>query len=140
MYGGVRVRAGRAVLPGTEQAISACPSAERTCEAFAAAGFSRVALHPVPRESAPTLAAFADGIRRDADSKSRGITDEEFAAGMADLRAGAEAGPRSRRPAGRTCWSCPDLLTHAAPPGSRPSRPPSGPTASPCGCGGRTHA
>ncbi|MFI6961454.1 class I SAM-dependent methyltransferase [Streptomyces sp. NPDC050255] len=94
-------------FPATERAISTYPSVEQICEAFAAAGFSRVALHSVPQESAPTLAAFADSIRRDADSKLRGITDEEFASGMADLRAAAEAGPAE--PA--TSWM--DLLVLA---------------------------
>jgi ubiquinone/menaquinone biosynthesis C-methylase UbiE len=80
-------------FPATERLVDGYPTVERVCAAFAAAGFHRVALRAVPQQSAPTLAAFANGLRRDADSKLRALSDEDFARGLADLRAAAQADP-----------------------------------------------
>lgn len=80
-------------FPGAERIVDCYPSVEETCAAFAGAGFSRVALHAVPQESAPSLAVFADRIRRDTDAKLRGIEDEEFERGLRRLRQAAEQEP-----------------------------------------------
>ncbi|MEW1689250.1 class I SAM-dependent methyltransferase [Streptomyces sp. NPDC091265] len=80
-------------FPGTARIVDGYPSVERICEVFGAAGFTRVALHAVPQESAPSLAAFADRIRRDTDAKLRGLTDEEFDSGMRRLRQAAAQEP-----------------------------------------------
>lgn len=101
--GDLRVR----FFPETGRAIQTYPTVDEVCAAFAAAGFSRVALHSLPQDNAPTLAKFAAGIRRAADSKLKGLTDEEFANGMRRLRAAAEADPA--QPA--TSWM--DLLVLA---------------------------
>ncbi|MFC9326089.1 class I SAM-dependent methyltransferase [Kitasatospora sp. NPDC057015] len=80
-------------FPETERLIDGYPSVEQVCAAFATAGFARVALHAVPQQSATDLAEFAARIRREADSKLRGLADEEFERGMARLRAAAAAEP-----------------------------------------------
>ncbi|GHH84476.1 hypothetical protein GCM10018781_73800 [Kitasatospora indigofera] len=90
-------RAGRDLrvrfFPETERLIDGYPTVEQVCAAFAGAGFRRTALRAVPQESAAGLGDFAARIRRDADSKLRGLTDEEFERGMARLRATAAAQP-----------------------------------------------
>ncbi|MCX5213761.1 class I SAM-dependent methyltransferase [Kitasatospora sp. NBC_00240] len=80
-------------FPETERLIEGYPTVEQVCAAFATAGFTRTALRAVPQESAADLDAFTARIRRDADSKLRGLTDEEFERGMARLRATAAAAP-----------------------------------------------
>ncbi|WP_406457496.1 class I SAM-dependent methyltransferase [Streptomyces sp. NBC_00876] len=94
-------------FPGAERIVDGYPTVEETCAAFAAAGFARVALHAVPQESAPSLGEFADRIRRDADAKLRGLTDDEFARGMRRLRSAAAQEP------GRPAVSWMDLLVLA---------------------------
>ncbi|MFE6977986.1 class I SAM-dependent methyltransferase [Streptomyces sp. NPDC057682] len=91
-------------FPGAERIVDGYPTVEETCAAFATAGFSRVALHAVPQESAPSLADFADRIRRDTDAKLRGLTDAEFERGMLRLRSAAAGEP------GRPAVSWMDLL------------------------------
>ena len=81
-------------FPETERLVDGYPSVDAVCDAFATAGFTQVALRPVPQRSAPSLGEFADGIRRDADSKLRALTDEQFDRGMARLRAAAAATPK----------------------------------------------
>ncbi|NEC09896.1 class I SAM-dependent methyltransferase [Streptomyces sp. SID7909] len=80
-------------FPGAERIVDGYPTVEQTCAAFARTGFTRVALHAVPQESAPSLAAFADRIRRDTDAKLRGLGDDEFERGMHRLRTAAEQEP-----------------------------------------------
>ncbi|MFJ2416004.1 class I SAM-dependent methyltransferase [Streptomyces brevispora] len=80
-------------FPGTARVVDGYPTVEQTCAAFGAAGFTRVALHAVPQESAPSLTDFADRIRRDTDAKLRGLTDEEFESGMRRLRRAAAQEP-----------------------------------------------
>lgn len=46
-----------------------------------------MSLAAVPQESAANLGQYADRLRRDADSKLRALSDEEFARGTARLRA-----------------------------------------------------
>ncbi|MGA5702712.1 class I SAM-dependent methyltransferase [Peterkaempfera bronchialis] len=94
-------------FPETARSIDTYPTVERTCDAFATAGFSRVVLRAVPQQSAANLAEFADRIRRDTDSKLRGLTDDEFNRGMDRLRASAAIVPD--QPA--TSWM--DLLVLA---------------------------
>ncbi len=81
-------------FPETARVIDTYATVEQVCAAFAEAGFARVALEAVPHEAAANMAEFAGRIRRDADSKLRAITDEEFDRGLARLRAAAaSAGP-----------------------------------------------
>ncbi len=80
-------------FPEAERLVDAYPDAEEVSDAFATAGFTRVALRPVPQRNARTLGEFAASIRREADSKLRALTDEEFDRGMARLRAAAAGTP-----------------------------------------------
>ncbi|MEU3460569.1 methyltransferase domain-containing protein [Streptomyces sp. NPDC006733] len=94
-------------FPATARVIDGYPTVEQVCDAFAVAGFERVALRSVPQESAVNLTAFAGTIRRDADSKLRALSDGEFTDGMARLLAAGAADPEA--PA--TSWM--DLLVLA---------------------------
>ncbi|MHA6765077.1 class I SAM-dependent methyltransferase [Streptacidiphilus sp. PAMC 29251] len=80
-------------FPETERAVSDYPTVEQVCAAFAGAGFRRVSLESLPQRNAPTLAEFADRIRRDTDSKLCGLSDAEFDRGMARLRKAAADDP-----------------------------------------------
>jgi SAM-dependent methyltransferase len=80
-------------FPETARLVDGYPTVDRVRAAFATAGFDFVGLRSVPQQSAPTLAAFATGIRRDADSKLRALSDEDFARGLDALRAAAAADP-----------------------------------------------
>lgn len=80
-------------FPETADLVDGYPSVDRVCAAFATAGFGQVALRSLPQRNAPTLGAFADGLRRDADSKLRALSDEAYAQGLARLRAAADADP-----------------------------------------------
>jgi len=80
-------------FPGVERIVDGYPTVEQTCAAFGLAGFTRVALHAVPQTSAPSLAEFADRLRRDADAKLRGLDDDEFERGMRRLRTAAAQEP-----------------------------------------------
>ncbi|MEV7211511.1 methyltransferase domain-containing protein [Kitasatospora cineracea] len=80
-------------FPETAAGIADYPSVERVTTAFAAAGFTRTALRSLPQRSAPTLAAFAAGLRRDADSKLRALPDEAWQSGLARLHRDAAARP-----------------------------------------------
>ncbi|MFE0464727.1 class I SAM-dependent methyltransferase [Kitasatospora sp. NPDC058965] len=80
-------------FPETARSVERYLTVEQVCEVFAGAGFARVALHALPQRNADTLAAFAAGLRRDADTKLRVLTDEQFAAGVARLGEAAAADP-----------------------------------------------
>lgn len=75
-------------FPETARAVDSYPSLAETCDAFAAAGFSRDALEQV-RETYPgSLADFLGQIDtfRHADTTMRTLTEEEFLRGKARLR------------------------------------------------------
>ncbi|MFC1419778.1 class I SAM-dependent methyltransferase [Streptacidiphilus cavernicola] len=80
-------------FPETARTIDGYLGVDQVCAVFAEAGFARVGLHSLPQQSAPTLRAFADGLRRDADSKLRALDDDAYARGLARLRAAADADP-----------------------------------------------
>ncbi|GLW57684.1 class I SAM-dependent methyltransferase [Kitasatospora phosalacinea] len=80
-------------FPETAAGIDDYPSVRRVTEAFAAAGFTRVALRSLPQRSAPTLAAYAAGLRRAADGKLRALDDDAWEAGLARLRRAAAERP-----------------------------------------------
>jgi SAM-dependent methyltransferase len=66
-------------------AAGGLPSVERVSDAFAGAGFRRVALRSVAQVSAPSLAAYRDKVRLRADTGLRLLPDDQFAAGLAAL-------------------------------------------------------
>jgi len=87
-------------FPETARAVDTYPSVADTCDAFAAAGFHRVALEQV-RETYPAgledFLAEADTFRR-ADTTMRILTDDEFLRGKERLRRAvddAQSEPRS---------------------------------------------
>jgi SAM-dependent methyltransferase len=80
-------------FPETARQIDGYRSVEQVCAIFSGAGFGQVALRSLPQRSAPTLAAFAAGLRRDSDSKLRALDDEAYARGLAALHAAAAADP-----------------------------------------------
>jgi ubiquinone/menaquinone biosynthesis C-methylase UbiE len=96
-------------FPETARTISTFPSAERTCQAFATAGFRRDGLEQVP-ETLTTLAGFlaqADAFRR-ADTNMRNLTEEEFLRGKEQLRHAVLDAEQTPDPEPRTNWL--DLL------------------------------
>jgi SAM-dependent methyltransferase len=96
-------------FPETARATDTFPSAERICRAFAAAGFRRDALEPVP-EILISLADFlarADTFRR-SDTIMRGLTEDEFLRGKERLRRAVQEAEETARPQSRTNWL--DLL------------------------------
>ncbi|MFE9423749.1 class I SAM-dependent methyltransferase [Kitasatospora sp. NPDC006697] len=101
-------------FPETAAGIAHYPTPEAVSAAFAAAGFRRVSLTAVPQHSAATLTEYADRLRQDSDSKLRGLSAEQYAAGLARLR---EAG---RREAAEPAVSWMDLLVLRAAGGRDP--------------------
>jgi SAM-dependent methyltransferase len=96
-------------FPETARTTDTYPSVEQVCQAFATAGFRRVALEQVP-ETLTSLAEFldqADTFRR-ADSPMRGLTEEEFLRGKERLRRAVQNAGQSPDPEPRTNWL--DLL------------------------------
>jgi SAM-dependent methyltransferase len=67
------------------------PSVGEVRAAFALAGFSCAAPEPVPQVTAPSLAAVAASMRREAHSPLMRISDAAYEAGLARLRAAATA-------------------------------------------------
>jgi ubiquinone/menaquinone biosynthesis C-methylase UbiE len=92
-------------FPEIARSISTYPTVGQVCQAFAAAGFRRDALEPVP-ERWISLAGFldqADTFRR-SDTNLRSLTEEEYQRGKEQLRrAVEEAGPAARTEA-RVSW------------------------------------
>lgn len=97
-------------FPETARAVDAWGSLEQTCEAFAAAGFSRDALEPIAetyRTSLAELLAQADTFRC-ADSTIRSLTEEEFCRGKERLRRAVQDAEHAARTEPRINWL--DLL------------------------------
>ncbi|MFI2645581.1 class I SAM-dependent methyltransferase [Streptomyces sp. NPDC018610] len=80
-------------FPETADGVAGYPTVEEVEAAFATAGFRRSALRSLPQESAPTLAAYADRLRRDSDTKLRALSDDAYARGIARIRQAAAADP-----------------------------------------------
>jgi ubiquinone/menaquinone biosynthesis C-methylase UbiE len=97
-------------FPETARAVDSYPSLEQTCQAFAAAGFSRDAVEQVPETYPTSLAEFlaqVDTLRR-ADSTMRTLTEEEFLRGKERLRRAVADAEQTPDPEPRTNWL--DLL------------------------------
>jgi len=97
-------------FPETARTVDTSPSVEQTCEVFAAAGFSRDALEPIPETFPTSIAEFlaqADIFRR-ADTTLRNLTEEEFLRGKERLRRAAQDAEETPSPEPRTSWL--DLL------------------------------
>jgi ubiquinone/menaquinone biosynthesis C-methylase UbiE len=97
-------------FPETARTASTYPSVEQTCQAFAAAGFSRDALESIPETYRASLAEFlaqVDTFRR-ADTTMRNLNDEEFLRGKERLRRAVQDAEETHSPEPRTNWL--DLL------------------------------
>ena len=97
-------------FPETTRTLDTWPTVEQTCQAFAAAGFSRDSLEQIPETYRTSLAEFlaqADTFRR-ADSPMRTLTEEEFLRGKERLRRAAQDTEETPSPEPRTSWL--DLL------------------------------
>jgi SAM-dependent methyltransferase len=97
-------------FPETARTADTYPSVEQTCQAFAAAGFSRDAFEPIPETYPASLAEFlaqADTFRR-ADTTMRNLTEEEFLRGKERLRRASLDAEETPSPEPRTNWL--DLL------------------------------
>jgi SAM-dependent methyltransferase len=81
--------------PEATAALETFPSVATVRSVFAAAGFSYLALEPVPQVTAPSLAVIAATARREAHTPLMLITDSAYQAGLTRLRAAAatEHGP-----------------------------------------------
>lgn len=89
-------------FPETARAVASYPTVEQTCAAFAAAGFTREALEPVPETYATGLADYLAHLDtlRSADTTLRTLTDEEFHRGrsrVADAARRTAPEPRFNR-------------------------------------------
>jgi len=96
-------------FPETARTVDTYPSVEQTCQAFAAAGFSRDALEQIPETYPTSLAEFltqADAFRH-ADTTMRNLTEDEFLRGKERLRH-AVRHAEDRNPETRSNWL--DLL------------------------------
>jgi ubiquinone/menaquinone biosynthesis C-methylase UbiE len=80
-------------FPEAVRVLDTYPSVAEVCAAFATAGFSRVAVEPVPQVTASSAAAVAASFRREAHTPLMLISDAEYQAGRARLRAAAQAEP-----------------------------------------------
>ncbi len=97
-------------FPETARTVDTYPSVEQTCQAFAAAGFSRDALEQIPETYTTSLAEFlaqVDTFRR-ADTTMRTLTQEEFLRGKERLRRAAQDAEVKPNPEPRSNWL--DLL------------------------------
>ena len=97
-------------FPETARLVATYPTVDQTCQAFAAAGFRREALEPLP-ETYPTslaeLLAQVDTLRQ-ADTTLRSLTEEEFRRGKDRLRRAVQAADETASPEPRSNWL--DLL------------------------------
>jgi len=91
-------------FPETTRTVETWPTVAQTCQAFAAAGFSRDSLEQIPETYRTSLAEFlaqADTFRH-ADSTMRTLTEEEFLRGKERLRRAAQDAEKTSRPEPRT--------------------------------------
>ncbi|MEV1289958.1 methyltransferase domain-containing protein [Micromonospora sp. NPDC049679] len=77
-------------FPEAIRVLDSFPSVADVEAAFARYGFTTVAFEPVPQVTFPSVRAAAAALRREAHTPLQLITDAEYAAGLARLRAAAE--------------------------------------------------
>jgi ubiquinone/menaquinone biosynthesis C-methylase UbiE len=97
-------------FPETARVVATYPSVEQTCQAFAAAGFSREALEQIPEIYTTSLTEFLAQVDtfRHADTTMRTLTEEEFLRGKERLRRAAQDTEETPSPEPRSNWL--DLL------------------------------
>jgi ubiquinone/menaquinone biosynthesis C-methylase UbiE len=77
-------------FPGASRVAESFPTLERTTEAFTRAGFRFDGIEAVPQVSAPSLRAFAERVRRRADTTLSLMPEDEYNACLAQLQREAE--------------------------------------------------
>jgi SAM-dependent methyltransferase len=77
-------------FPEAVKILDTFPTVRDVEAAFGAAGFGITHIERIPQVTAPSLRAAATGLRREAHTQLRLLTDDEYAAGLARLRAAAE--------------------------------------------------
>jgi hypothetical protein len=80
-------------FPEAVRVLDTYPGIAEVCAAFATAGFTRTAAEPVPQVTASSLAEVAAHFRREAHTPLMLISDAEYDAGLARLRAAADTEP-----------------------------------------------
>ena len=97
-------------FPETARTADTFPSAEATCQAFAAAGFRRDALEQVRETRSGSLADLLSQVDtfRQADTTMRGLTEDEFLRGKERLRRAVRLAGDTAHPDTRSNWL--DLL------------------------------
>jgi SAM-dependent methyltransferase len=82
-------------FPAAIRVLDTYPSVDDVAAAFTTAGFTAVALEPIPQTTSPSLRESAATLRREAHTPLQLITDEEYAQGLARLHRAArsESGP-----------------------------------------------
>jgi SAM-dependent methyltransferase len=91
--------------PEAIAALETFPSVDDVRRAFAAAGFSYVALEPVRQMTAPSLGAIAATAQREAHTPLMLITDDAYQAGLTRLRAAAATQRKAPSSTRSTCSS-----------------------------------
>lgn len=82
-------------FPPARRVVDTFPSVDKTVAVFERAGFAYRALESVPQVSAPNLVEACERVRLRADTTLKGLTDAEFAAGLARVEQAARADPSS---------------------------------------------
>jgi|SRR5579884_79334 len=97
-------------FPETARTADTFPTLERTCAAFAAAGFVRVSVEQVRETYSSSLADLLDQVDtlRHADTTMRNLTEDEFLRGKKRLRRAVREAGVTRNVESRTNWL--DLL------------------------------
>jgi hypothetical protein len=77
-------------FPEAVRTLDRYPSTDELRDVFTAAGFRFRSLEAIPQVTAPSLRASVAGLNRDAHTPLKLVTDAEYEAGVARLRAAAQ--------------------------------------------------
>jgi ubiquinone/menaquinone biosynthesis C-methylase UbiE len=78
-------------FPAARRVVDTFPTVAATVAAFGAAGFKQRSLERVSQVSAASLKEACERVRLRADTTLKGLTDAEFAAGLAEVERAAQA-------------------------------------------------
>jgi hypothetical protein len=76
-------------VPGARRVVDTFPTIEATVAAFAATGFAQRSLESVSQASAANLTEACERVRLRADTTLKGLSDDEFTAGLAAIEQAA---------------------------------------------------
>ena len=77
-------------FPEAIRVLDTFPSVATVQEVFASAGFTPIALEPIPQTTSPSLRELLSNFRREAHTPLQLITDAEYQAGLARMRTAAK--------------------------------------------------